>query len=261
MSAHACRDDYEALCERVRLLCGVDLLQYERGQMERRVRTWAQRRGAASLPGYGDLLRRDPDELDAFVDRVTIDVSHLWRHEEQWDALQQDVLHEIAARSGRIRAWSAGSWNGAEAFTLAAVCREVVPEAPVTVVATDLDQRMVTRARTGEFSAEDARSTPAMVLHRHFQPLEGGAWRASRALRALVRFELGDPLRMPIPKARYDVIMGRNAGTGEVRDALHARLVEALAPGGYLVVGASEGVADPRSLRLVRTHRFVYRKG
>jgi len=66
----------------------VDLMQYKRGQMERRVRTWVQRRGAASLPVYGDLLRRDPDELDAFLDRVTINVSHLWRHEEQWDALR-----------------------------------------------------------------------------------------------------------------------------------------------------------------------------
>jgi len=33
-------------------------------------------------------------------------------------------------------------------------------------------------------------------------------------------------------------------------DALHRRLVEALAPGGYLVVGTSERVADPRGLGL-----------
>ena len=100
MTAHALQtDDYASLCEKVRLLCGVDLMQYKRGQMERRVRTWVQRRGAASLPVYGDLLRRDPDELDAFLDRVTINVSHLWRHEEQWDALQRDVLPDIARRT------------------------------------------------------------------------------------------------------------------------------------------------------------------
>ena len=42
-------DDYAALCDKVRLLCGVDLMQYRRGQMERRVLTWVQRRGAARL--------------------------------------------------------------------------------------------------------------------------------------------------------------------------------------------------------------------
>jgi len=264
MSAHALGGDYEALCERVRLLCGVDLLQYKRGQMERRVRTWVQRRGAASLPVYGDLLRRDPDELDAFLDRVTINVSHLWRHEEQWDALTRDVLPDIARRAGRVRAWSAGSSYGAEAFTLAAVCREAVPNVGASIVGTDLDRRMVARARTGEFSAEDARTAPAALMHRHFEPLEGGAWRASRTLRQMVRFEQGDLLRMPVPRNRYDLVMCRNTViyfTEEVRDALHRRLVDALAPGGYLVVGTSERVADPRGLHLTSTHHFIYRKG
>jgi chemotaxis protein methyltransferase CheR len=46
-----------------------------------------------------------------------------------------------------------------------------------------------------------------------------------------------------------------------VRDALHARLVDALAPGGYLVVGTSERVADPRGLGLTSPFHFIYRKG
>ena len=264
MTAHAMSGgDYETLCERVRLLCGVDLLQYKRDQMERRVRTWVQRRGTASLSVYGDLLRRDPDELDAFLDRLTINVSHLWRHEKQWDALQKDVLPEIASRSGGVRAWSAGSSYGAEAFTLAAICREAVSRATTSIVGTDLDRRMVARARTGEFSAEDARTAPAALLHRHFEPLEGGSWRASRELRQMVRFEQGDLLRMPLPRGRYDLIMCRNTVIyfiEDVRNALHARLVAALAPGGYLVVGTSERVVDSRALGLTSTHHFIYRR-
>jgi len=256
-------DDYAALCEKVRLLCGIDLMQYEREQMERRVRTWVQRRGAARLEVYGDLLRRDPDELDAFLDRVTINVSHLWRHEEQWDALRTDVLPALASRGGRLRAWSAGCSYGAEAFTLAAVCREAVPESDVGIVGTDLDRRMIARARTGEFCSEEVRTAPAALLHRHFEPLEGGAWRASPALRSLVRFEQGDLLRMPVPRGRYDLVMCRNTlihFNEDVRNALHARLVDALAPGGQLVIGTAERVADPRALGLTATHRFIYRK-
>jgi chemotaxis protein methyltransferase CheR len=44
-TASVARDDFIALCEQIRRACGVDLLQYKRGQMERRVRTWASRRG------------------------------------------------------------------------------------------------------------------------------------------------------------------------------------------------------------------------
>ena len=93
-------DDFTALCELVRRLCGVDLLQYKRGQMERRVRTFAQRRGTPDLAAYGARLKADKEELDAFLDRVTINVSHLWRHEDQWTALGKTILPELAEPSG-----------------------------------------------------------------------------------------------------------------------------------------------------------------
>ena len=112
-------DDFVALCELVRSLCGVDLGQYKRNQMERRVRTWCQRRGTPDLTAYGKRLRSEPEELEAFLDRVTINVSHLWRHEDQFEALRTSILPELAPK-GRVRIWSAGSSYGAEAFTIAA---------------------------------------------------------------------------------------------------------------------------------------------
>jgi chemotaxis protein methyltransferase CheR len=257
-------DDFVALCELVRSLCGVDLTQYKRGQMERRVRTWTQRRGTPDLAEYGRLLRRDREELDAFLDRVTINVSHLWRHEEQWDALQKTILPEVAElRHGRVRAWSAGSSYGAEAYTLAAIAREAVPKARVEIQGTDLDRRMVARAREGVFRAEDARTAPQALLRKHFEPTGDGGWQATAELRRMVRFDTGDLLRMPIPADRYDVILCRNTViyfTEEVRDALHERLVRALAPGGYLIIGTSERVADPRGLGLTSPFHFIYRK-
>jgi chemotaxis protein methyltransferase CheR len=257
-------DDFVALCELVRTLCDVDLSQYKRGQMERRVRTWAQRRGTPDLAEYGRRLRREPEELDAFLDRVTINVSHLWRHEEQWDALQKKILPELAReRHGRIRCWSAGSSYGAEAYTLAAVAREAVPTARIEIQGTDLDRRMVARAREGVFRAEDGRTAPQALMRKHFEPTGDGGWKAKDELRRMVRFDTGDLLRMPIPADRYDVILCRNTViyfTEEVRDALHERLARALAPGGYLIVGTSERVADPRALGMTSPFHFIYRK-
>jgi chemotaxis protein methyltransferase CheR len=255
-------DDFVALCELVRRLCGVDLLQYKRGQMERRVRTFAQRRGTPELAAYGQRLKADKEELDAFLDRVTINVSHLWRHEDQWTALSKTILPELAGR-GRIRCWSAGSSYGAEAFTLAAVAKDAVPTARVEIQGTDLDRRMVERARAGHFSVEDARTAPKGLLQRWFVPADEGGWQAKPELLRMTRFDVGDLLRMPIQRGQYDLIMCRNTViyfTEEVRDALHARLVDALAPGGYLVVGTSERVANPTELGLTSPFHFIYRK-
>lgn len=257
-------DDFVQLCELVGQLCGVDLGQYKRNQMERRVRTWTERRGTPDLAEYGKRLRTDPSELDAFLDRVTINVSHLWRHEDQFETLRTKILPELTAERRRLKIWSAGSSYGAEAYTIAAVCRETIPNVPVEINGTDLDKRMVARARQGIFTAEDARTAPKAMLQRHFEPQPDGGWVAKAELKRMVRFENGDLLRMPVPTERYDVVFCRNTViyfTEDVRDALHARLVKSLCPGGYLVVGTSERVADPRSMGLTSPFHFIYRKG
>ena len=135
---------------------------------------------------------------------------------------------------------------------------------PVEINGTDLDKRMVARARTGVFTAEDARTSPKAMMERHFEAQPDGGWVAKPELKRMVRFDNGDLLRMPVPTARYDVVFCRNTViyfTEEVRDALHARLVQSLATGGYLVVGTSERVADPRGMGLTSPFHFIYRKG
>jgi chemotaxis protein methyltransferase CheR len=256
------RDEYTAFCEGVRALCAVDLLQYKRGQMERRIKTWVERREGHDLKAYLGILRKDPAELDSFLDRVTINVSHLWRHGDQFKALADHVLPELAER-GRIRVWSAGSSYGAEAYTIAAVARESVPNARVEIRGTDLDKRMIERARRAEFSVDDMRQVPPAVVKRYFEPLPGGGARANADLQRMVRFDVGDLLRMRVSPASFELILCRNTViyfTEEVRDALHTRLADALVPGGYLVVGASERVADPRALNLISPFPFIYRK-
>ena len=223
-------DEFETFCTGVRRLCDIDLLQYKRGQMERRVRTFAERRGTAAL---GDYLAR---------------------------AVLPDVL-----AAGSLRAWSAGSSYGAEAYTLAAVCGELgalKPGSRVRIKGTDIDRRMVERARLGTFTAEDARTAPRKPLERWFQP-DGAGWRAGPALRAVTAFETGDLLRLRPPTAAYDLVMCRNTViyfTEDVRNALHGRLATALRPGGHLVVGATERISDPSSLGLKPVHPFVYRR-
>jgi chemotaxis protein methyltransferase CheR len=258
----AARDDYTVLCEGVRRLTGIDLLQYKRGQMERRIRTFAAKQGVDDLAAYLRLLQGDTAQVDGFLDRVTINVSQLWRNPEQWALLGRTVLPELAAESGRLRAWSAGCSYGAEAYTLAAVASASIPRARVTIKGTDIDPRMVERARRGEFSAEDARSAPKGDLARWFEKTDAGL-RGKAELKRLVAFETGDLLLSRIPREAYDLVLCRNTViyfNEDVRDALHERLVQSLRPGGVLMIGSTERVTRPRELGLDPTHPFVYRK-
>jgi chemotaxis protein methyltransferase CheR len=254
-------DDYQRFCEGVRQLSGVDLTQYKRPQMERRLRTFMERRGFKRLTDSLPRLRENRAELDALLDRMTINVSQLWRNPQHWVPIERQILPELAAK-GTIKAWSAGCSYGAEAYTLAAICLGAVPHTTVRILGTDIDKRMVERAKAGEFSDEDARSAPPAEMKRWFEPVDG-QWRARPELRAMTRFEVGDLLRFKPPTAHFDLIMCRNTViyfAEPIRDELHARLASALRPGGYLMVGATERVSDPAGLRLVPAHPFIFRK-
>jgi chemotaxis protein methyltransferase CheR len=265
LSSATATDDYATFCDGVRRLCGIDLSQYKRNQMERRIRTFADRRGTPELPAYLQRLQAAPDEVDAFLDRVTINVSQLWRNPDQWDRLERCVLPELA-EGGRIRAWSAGCSYGAEAYTLAALATHVVGGRAgirVEITGTDIDKRVVARAQRGAFTADDARDAPSALLSRFFASDADGAWSARPEIQALARFEVADLLRIPARPEQYDLVLCRNTViyfTDEVRDALHAKLVASLRPGGYLVVGATERVANQRELDLVPAFPFTYRK-
>lgn len=254
-------DDYAVFCEGILALAKIDLSQYKRGQMERRLRTFAERRGIKTLVEYLAVLRQDTAELDQFLDRLTINVSQLWRNPEQWAALSRSVIPELAD-AGRIRIWSAGCSYGAEAYTIAAVCLEQAPGVRLEIKGTDIDLRMLERARIGHFSTEDARSVPAASLERWFDKTDLGL-QAKPELRKLMSFDRGDLLSMRFPPAAYDLVLCRNTViyfTEPVRDLLHARLASTLRPEGFLVVGSTERIGVAGSVGLTPTQPFTYRK-
>jgi chemotaxis protein methyltransferase CheR len=254
-------DDYVAFCGGLQKLTKLDLTQYKRGQMERRLRTFAERRGVPDLVAYLAVVQKDAAELEQLLDRLTINVSQLWRNPEQWSLLGKHVVPELAGAGG-IRIWSAGCSYGAEAYTIAGVCLETAPSVRLKIKGTDIDPRMIDRARNGFFSEDDGRTVPPASLERWFDRGDGG-YRAKAQLRALVAFEQGDLLGMRFPAEAYDLVLCRNTViyfNEGVRDELHAKLASTIRPGGYLVVGSTERVSVAQQHGLTLVHPFTYRK-
>ncbi len=255
------KDDYLELCSMLRGLTGLDLAHYKRPQMERRIRSFYAARGVHTLTDAFQQLRTDPAHLDELLDRITINVSQLWRNPEQWRVIQDQLLPELAKR-GQLRAWSAGSSYGAEAYTLAALCHALTPSVRTMITGTDIDRRAVDRARLGLFSDDDARSAPADLLQGGFDRIEGG-WRAKLELRAITRFDVDDLVRVRPRASSFDLVLCRNTViyfAEPIRDEVHARLAHSLRPGGFLVIGSTERVSSPASLGLTMQHPFIYQR-
>jgi len=193
----------------------------------------------------GDPVRR------AFVEAITISETQLFRLQGQFDALADHVLPELAAGrpAGRLRLWSAGCSTGEEAWSLAIVLeRSLPPGWDATVLATDVDEAALARARLGVYGARSFRGVPEWVRARWFTPAGRGRWEVDRRLRRRVRFAALNLVGDGYPStadgtAGVDVLLCRNVLmylTPEARAAVTARLARCLAPGGWLAVAPAE---------------------
>lgn len=257
-------DDFVRFCKGIADLIGVDLSLYKRKQMERRARGLASRFGDGTLDGYLATLNTDEDQLDKFMERMTITVSQLWRNNEIFEAIEKDLLPELDKNAGvrRLQLWSAGCSYGAEPYTLAAVClemRDKLSRLPA-IKGSDINPHMIDRAKKGFYTDEDARDAPQHLMERYFDRVEGG-WSAKPELRALIRFKVEDLFATNTDTV--DLILFRNVAIHferERRDRVHRILADALLPGGMLVLGSTEMIVHPAELGLERVRPFVFRK-
>jgi chemotaxis protein methyltransferase CheR len=254
-------DEYTEFCSGVRRLTGIDLSAYKRRQMERRIRSYVTAERSASLAALLDAIRGSIADRDRFLDHITINVSELYRNPEQYTALRRSVLPTLRGAAD-LRIWSAGCSYGAEAYTLACELLEVLgADARFTVTGTDIDRRIVARANRGWFSPADVRNVPPPVLKRYFEPGQDG-YVARPVLRSHVRFVAGDLLRDSY-RTGWDLVLCRNVViyfTEDHRDEVHRKLAAAIRPGGHLMVGSTERVADATALGLRCTHPFIYER-
>lgn len=256
--------DFENFCKGVKELLGVDLSLYKRKQMERRARGLASRNHVETLTEYLHMLQKDAVLLDRFMERMTITVSQLWRNTDIFDAIENEILPELDKRADgrKLKLWSAGCSYGAEPYTLASICLEMGNKLNRTpqIKGTDINPRMIEKARRGQYTEEDARDAPPRLLQKYFDPVKGG-WIAKPALKQLITFKVEDLFASKTDAV--DLILFRNVAIHferPKRDEVHGILADALLPGGILVLGSTEMIVDPSGIGLERVRPFVFRK-
>lgn len=241
----------EEILHEVRERTGLDFAGHRRGTLLRRVRNRMTTVASESLPGYLALLRATPAEAAALVDRLTIKVSRFYRNAPAFDLLRGAILPGLARGPRPLAAWSAGCGCGEEAYTLAMLLAE--RGAPGEVVATDLDAGALEAARAGVYREEALAELPPELRARFLEPGERpGLWRVGAEARSRVRFQAGDLCGDP-PGGRFDLVCCRNVLIyldPQAQRRAYARMDQALAPGGFLMLGEAEWPAEPFAARL-----------
>jgi chemotaxis protein methyltransferase CheR len=198
------------------------------------------------------LMHRDPDqaELARFVGAITTHKTSFFREAHHftylgspWAGARSAAANHGAER--RLRLWSAGCSSGEEAYTLAMVLAEaglVAPRWDTQILASDIDPGVLAHATEGRYTEHQAAHIPLDLRRRYWQE-EGGTVRARPELRVLIharRLNLAEPWEAA---EGFDVILCRNVliyFDQQARDRILGRLVQALRPGGLLMLGHAE---------------------
>jgi len=210
-----------------------------------------QQRRLASFGEYFRLLEsgRDPAEVQTAIDLLTTNETYFFREPKHFDLLREQAR---AARSsaGPFRVWSAACSSGEEAYSIAMVLADVLEPHPWEIVASDLSTRVLQRARIGHYPMTRTQHIPQPYLRRFCLKGVGaqdGTLLIERALRSRLSF-MQVNLNASLPQlGLFDVIFLRNVMIYfnlETKRQVAARVLGALKPGGYFLIGHSESLND-----------------
>ncbi|HEX5323911.1 MAG TPA: protein-glutamate O-methyltransferase CheR [Capsulimonadaceae bacterium] len=260
--------DWQTFKGKIMAATGIRLDDYKPEQMRRRISTLAQRIGASSFTAYFGRIERDPVEMAGFLERMTINVSELFRNPERFGELRELIASALSGgRVGVTRplisVWSAGCSYGAEVFSLAILFDELKLGPIARFTATDIDKGILERARQGRFHQMEMQNLSPERRDVYFRQTNEEEYFVLDKLRDRVVFSEHDLLTSPYPKEAYDLIACRNVViyfTDEAKKRVYEGLYSALKPGGVLFIGSTERIPDHRDVGLELIMPFFYRK-
>ncbi len=200
----------------------------------------------------GPLTRRQSEVL---ASHLTIGETYFFREPRAFEVLAQEVLpafiHARRGREQRLRLWSAACCSGEEAYSLAMLLHQVLPDIQnwqIKILATDINPRFLRRATAGSYTDWSFRNAPPGLKERYFIRQESNRYEVIPEIKAMVTFahlnlaEDGYPSLATETNA-MDLIFCRNvlmyfkvAQIERVVAGLHHSLVD----DGWLVVSPSE---------------------
>ena len=255
--------DYIQLTKTLLKHTGIDLSNYKAQQMRRRLDGLIESLGHKNVREFCDSLSRNPDVLARVKTFLTINVSEFFRDSSQFAVLKSHVLPGLLGPRGRrLSIWSAGCSHGAEAYSLALILEDLTPNIKHRIVGTDIDQKILERARRGgPFSTSEVKNVGPTLVNKFFEPV-GNGYVATKPLRDRVTFKHQDLLKDRFDTG-FDLILCRNVViyfTDEAKKRLNHRFYEALKPGGILFIGGTEALLDAGEYGFERLYPAFYKK-
>ncbi|MDH3195278.1 MAG: hypothetical protein OEL78_03080 [Hyphomicrobiales bacterium] len=224
-----------------------------RGTVRKRLNRRIRELRLPDLAAYRDRLKTDPDEWDRLEVMCRIPISRFYRDKAVYDFLASAVLPACAQaahsrKDQTVRVLSAGCASGEEPYTIALIwtlrLTERFPGVALKIAALDIDDTMLSRARTACYVAGSFKDLPSDLREKGFEPVEG-VHCLREAFRRSVNLQKAD-IRQGLRDGPFDLILCRNTAftyfDDAAQNAVFSDLDAKLRCNGYFVIGGHESL-------------------
>ena len=195
-----------------------------------------------------------PTHLSVLVRHLTVGETYFWRDRSVFDALAQHVIPELRQRrtqQRRLRVWSAACCTGEEAYSLAILLQQCLPDWQdwdISILGTDINEIFLQRAAAGIYGEWSFRGVPAGFKERYFTRPDDGHYAILPQIRQMVRFASHNLINPPVAVlsdgyGEMDLILCRNVLmylTPEQASRVVSQIHGTLAEHSWLTVAATE---------------------
>ena len=218
-----------------------------------------------------------PLQYDTLALHLTIGETYFFRESISLDALTKNILQPLIEERSKekkeIRIWSAGCCSGEEAYTLAILLFELIPDIEswnITIIGTDINRNFIQKAIKGRYTKWSFRMTPTEMLNSYFTKV-GKEFDVIPRIKKMVTFSyinLADdkyPSRSTNTDA-MDIILCRNVlmyFSVVQREQVFHRFTKSLIHNGWLITSPVEvsNEAIPGLTRVNIDNAILYHKG
>lgn len=239
----------------------INLSAYKPNQLHRRIKSLMSRVGVSSIDEYINLLKKDSSQRQRFLDFITINVSEFFRNPEIFEEIKLKLNDDLLKKSSSLKIWSAACSIGAEPYSVAIYLNELSPSGNHKIIATDIDNTIIERAKNGEYVDSEVKNVKNEYLDKYFTKKDD-KYIISSKIKRWVTFKKHD-LILDNYESNFDLIICRNVViyfNQDIKDKIYKKFSESLKTGGLLFVGATESIYNYREYGFEKASTFIYRK-
>jgi chemotaxis protein methyltransferase CheR len=239
----------------------INLNAYKEKQLQRRIGTIMKQAGATTLEEYSTIILQDEIVKKQFLDYITINVTEFFRNKDLFDKFEELMIEELSPKFGPLKIWSAACSIGAEPYSLAMIMKRNNLKINQKILATDIDQTILDRAKLGYFRQHELKNVAQIDKETFFTEKET-VFHLDESIKQMVNFKKHD-LVQDTYESGFHVVVCRNVTIyfkSEVKEAIYQRISDSLVTGGLFFTGATETIYQPEKFGLKKVASFIYQK-